>query len=170
MHVYYKSHQGFTLVELIVVIALLGVLSAVALPRMMNITDEAHRASVAGTGAAFQGGVNLVHSLWRARGAPGAVLNFVSLAGTRSGGDLSVNVNGWPADTRGVSLTLNSTNDCIDVWNAVMIDSAPTVASGATADYQALNFNGNSCRYTYRANPAFTIIFDSNTGSVVINN
>lgn len=164
-----ENSQGFTIIELVVVIALLGILSAVALPRFINVTEDAQKAAVAGTGAAFTTGVNLVHSLWVAKGSPGAVLNFVSLSGTRSGGDLSVNVNGWPADTRGVSLTLNSTNDCIDVWNAVMNDSAPTVSSSGTTDFLALNFNGNSCRYTYRENTAYTIVFDSNTGEVSVN-
>jgi len=163
-----RAHQsrGFTIIELVVVIAILGILSAVALPRFINVTEDAHIAAVRGTAGAFDTGVQLVHSVWVAKGSPGAVLNFISLSDTRAAGDLSVNVFGWPADTRGVSLTLNSTADCVDVWNAVLVDSAPSIDSGPGADYQAQNFNGNSCRFTYQANTSYIITYDSNTGEV----
>ncbi len=45
-----KANQdGFTIVELIVVILLLGILTATALPRFLDVTDEAHDAEVAPT-------------------------------------------------------------------------------------------------------------------------
>ncbi len=158
--------QGFTIIELIVVISLLAILAAIALPRFINVTEDAHEAAVEATGGAFSTGVQLVHSLWVTKGSPGAVLNFVALADTRAAGDLSVNTNGWPADTRGVSLTLNSTFDCEDVWNAVMVDSAPSVSDTPDADYLATYLGNNACRYTYQANTQYSITYDSNTGDV----
>lgn len=164
-----KLNQGFTIIELVVVIALLGILSAVALPRFINVTEDAHISAVRGTAGAFDTGVRLVHSVWVTKGSPGAVLNFISLSDTRAAGDLSVNEFGWPADTRGVSLTLNSHDDCVDVWNAVLNDMAPSISTAAGEDFRALNFNGNSCSYTYQPNTDYTIIYDSNTGEVELN-
>lgn len=40
-----KKKKGFTLIELIVVIAILGILAAVAVPRMSGFTDKAKIAS-----------------------------------------------------------------------------------------------------------------------------
>ena len=165
-----KANGGFTLIELVAVIVLLGILAITALPRFVNLSEDAHSSVVAGTGAALKAGVDQVHLSWLAQGANGAVLNFIPLAGTRAGGDLSVNANGWPADTRGVSLTLNSTADCVDVWNAVLQDSAPTVAASANgAEYVAVHAAG-SCTYTYQPVTTFNITYNSNTGAVGINN
>ena len=36
-----KSEEGFTLIEIIAVLIILGILAAVAVPKFMNLTDEA---------------------------------------------------------------------------------------------------------------------------------
>ena len=162
------NNLGFTLIELIAVIVLLGILAVVALPKFVSLSTDAHRGVVKSTGGSFKTGVSQIHLLWLTKGSPGAVLNFLPLTGTNAGGDLSVNSNGWPADTRGVSLTLNSNDDCLDVWRAILNDSAPSVAASGTADYIAQH-SGGSCTYTYQAVNTFSIQYNSNTWDVVTN-
>lgn len=42
-----KSNKGFTLIELVVIIVVLGILAAVAIPKLFTVTEEAEKASVA---------------------------------------------------------------------------------------------------------------------------
>jgi MSHA pilin protein MshB len=164
-----KNKQGFTLIELIVVIVILAIIAAIALPKFVNLSTDAHSSAVNATGTSLDGGVKLVHYKWLAAGSPGAVINFIAGADTASGNALSVNTNGWPADSRGVSLTLNSTNDCIDVWNSVLNNGTSTVSSGTTGIYQAVYSGGNQCTFIYQPDTSKTIKYNSNTGSIIIN-
>lgn len=54
-----RGRQGFTLIELILVIAILGILAISALPRFLDISTEAKRASRDGVVGAVRAGVAL---------------------------------------------------------------------------------------------------------------
>lgn len=98
-----------------------------------------------------------------------AVHDFIAISDPLAGGDLSVNSYGYPADTRGVSLTLNSENDCLDVWRAVLDSPDALVLGNDSSDFEATHDDG-SCTYTYNKQDTLTVNYDSNSGEVTIIN
>ncbi|MEH6628594.1 MAG: type II secretion system protein [Motiliproteus sp.] len=166
------KQSGFTIIELIVVIALLGILSAVALPRFINVTDQAHDAAVEGAGAGFATGVALLKAQVVANGDLGSAADDIQGYGEDE--VLDVNINGYAVATNDVNgLTPAAGSDCADVWNALFQSNGPAASDAAPADsgidYLASVTSG-ICLYRYQQDLGTTrdINYTASTGNVSV--
>lgn len=158
--------SGFTLLELVVVLSVIAVLIAVALPRFQALIDDAHDTTVRSTGGALASAVTLVHSQWLAGGRSGAQNN---LAGYGAG-TVDVNTAGWPYDGDNSPARPLSAEQCSRLWRALLHPNAPTVAPMDGADFKASG-TGSVCVYVYqrrRANPPLSIAYNTYNGVVTI--
>ena len=162
---YYRSCRGFTFIELVIVIILLGLLAAAAIPRLLNVTDEAQVASLEGVAGGFAAAVAIAHAQWAAegnnRGGPTTPADKVAI--NLDGKIIYVNEFGWPANTNpntDAAADAQSAAECQQVFNAILQNSPSSttnrndranfryfieVISGAGGD--DVGNNGDVCRY-----------------------
>lgn len=57
-----ENQKGFTLIELVIVLILLGILAAVAVPKFMNLQEEAKKSGVKGAVASVRSAINIYYA------------------------------------------------------------------------------------------------------------
>ncbi|KPD21262.1 prepilin-type N-terminal cleavage/methylation domain-containing protein [Idiomarina abyssalis] len=120
-----RNQKGFTLIELIIVIVVLGILAVTAAPQFINFSGDARTSTVKGLKGAMQGATQTVY----ARAAIDDDLDGTSAAPVTVNGVATV--NGYPAATQAGIVTaanLDATN--VDPATTVTTDWAFFADSG----------------------------------------
>ena len=136
-----KSSQGFTLIELVVVITILGILAAFAIPRFANLEVEARGAAVQGLGGSVRSAATLAHSLSLATGAAPA-------ASVTMEGQVITMANRYPTLADIENALLDTTGFTFDARTGVFVKDGATTPANCSVTYAEAAAN---------ASPAITV-------------
>lgn len=97
-----KRNQGFTLIELIIVIVILGILAVTAAPRFLNLSGDARGATLDAVKASLQSASSLVYG----KAVIAGKQNLATATVVNKGADTIAVVYGYPAATAAVAADL----------------------------------------------------------------
>ncbi|WED21544.1 prepilin-type N-terminal cleavage/methylation domain-containing protein [Vibrio sp. JC009] len=170
---------GFTLIEMVVVIVIIGLLAVTALPKFLDVADEAQKSSIKAVSGSFATAVLSVRAQWEAEARPvnSAGGNSVNYDGTDfllTSSDNTGFRDGYPIalDESGASASVATDITCKDLMEELLQSSLSVNVEGSTSgddNYSAEAIGSSECRYTQlESSDEYYFSYDITAGRVSV--
>lgn len=165
-----NKQKGFTLIELVVVIVILGILAVTAAPKFINVQDDAKTATLKAVKASMQSASTLIHSKALIVGREGAVSSATAYV-TVNGVKIQINY-GYPLANYAAAnaanpgnwgnlLDLNTTEFTMSVVGTQFVVHPADTSAPSTVSATATTTNNCYVYYTQATatlSPTYTVV------------
>ena len=139
-----KEKKGFTLIELIIVIVILGILAAIAIPKFIGFSKEAKISALHGIEGSLKSAMSIVHSKWLVSGANSDTVTLED----------GTTVDVYNADNDSRSGYPKASND--GILKAIEYSTSGGLQVSANNDIVTFKYSDN-CKVEYKADNSSSI-------------